>query len=95
MTSPRITYYAGKQLNNPACGGPSPNDHSMIAAVKQGSFKCGDRIHIQHGSNAIVVKVVDFCPSCSAHSLDLTPGAFSQLANLDQGVISGAKMYVM
>lgn len=96
MTSPRITFYSGSQLDNPACGGPNPSPHSMIAAVQQGgAFSCGDRIHIQHEGKSVNVHVIDYCESCSPHSLDLSPGAFSQLASLDQGVIEGAKMWIV
>lgn len=96
MTSHRITYYSGKQLKNPACGGPNPNDHSMIAAVKEGgAFSCGDKVHVQHGSNSVVVKVVDFCESCGHQDMDLTPGAFKKLAPISKGEISGAKVHMM
>lgn len=95
MTSSRITYYSGSQLNNPACGGPNPGRNSMIAAVKQGGrFKCGDRITIKHKHKSIKVKVVDYCPGCPPTGLDLSPGAFSKLASLDQGIIRNAKLSV-
>lgn len=93
MTSPRITFYSGKQLNNPACGGPRPSRNSMIAAVKEGgAFSCGDHIRISHKNKSIKVKVVDYCESCSDKAVDLTPGAFAKLASLDEGIIRGAKM---
>jgi expansin (peptidoglycan-binding protein) len=93
MTSPRITFYSGSQLNNPACGGPTPSRNSMIAAVKQGgAFSCGDHIRISHKNKSIKVKVVDYCESCSDKAVDLTPGAFAKLASLDEGIIRGAKM---
>lgn len=93
MTSPRITYYSGQQLQNPACGGPTPSRNSMIAAVKKGgAFSCGDHIRISHKNKSIKVKVVDYCESCSNKAVDLTPGAFAKLANLDEGIITGARM---
>ena len=93
MTSPRITYYSGSQLKNPACGGPTPSRNSMIAAVKKGgAFSCGDHIRISHKNKSIKVKVVDYCESCSNKAVDLTPGAFAKLANLDEGIITGARM---
>jgi hypothetical protein len=96
MTSNRITYYSGKQLNNPACGGPNPTSHSMIAAVKQGgAFSCGDKVQIQHGSKNVVIKVVDYCESCGHADMDLTTGAFSKLAPISQGEIGGAKVKLM
>ena len=94
IISPRITFYSGNQLANPACGGSTPSPHAMIAAVKNGgAFSCGDRIHIQNGAKHVTVHVVDYCESCSPHAVDLSPGAFLQLASLDTGIISGAKMW--
>ncbi|PWN36419.1 uncharacterized protein FA14DRAFT_135178 [Meira miltonrushii] len=93
MTSPRITFYSGSQLDNPACGGPTPSRNSMIAAVKKGgAFACGDHIRISHKNKHIKVKVVDYCESCSDRAVDLTPGAFAKLASLDTGIITGARM---
>lgn len=96
MTAHRITYYSGKQMRNPACGGPNPTSHSMIAAVKQGgAFSCGDHVHIKHKHKSVVVKVVDYCASCDNHDLDLSTGAFAKLAPIDQGEISGATLTMM
>jgi expansin (peptidoglycan-binding protein) len=91
----QITYYGGQQLKNPACGGPVPTSNSMVAAVMDGGdYVCGDRIKIKHGNRVVSVKVVDFCTSCSQSAIDLTPGAFSRLANLKQGTIRGAQVWV-
>lgn len=69
LTSSRITYYTGNQLNNPACGGPRPSPHSMIAAVQNGGmFQCGDHIHLQNGHKHVRVRVVDYCESCASCS---------------------------
>ncbi|UZJ54775.1 hypothetical protein CBS101457_004095 [Exobasidium rhododendri] len=97
MISPRITYYSGKQLNNPACGGSNPSPESHIAAVRRGgAFSCGERIKIQHNGHEVVVKVVDYmAASSSPYSIDLSPGAFSALAPLSAGVISNAQVVRM
>ncbi len=34
--------------------------------------------------------VVDLCPGCEAGHIDLSEGAFEQLASLDVGVLQGA-----
>lgn len=57
----RLTYYWGRQLQAPACGGPTPNDDDMIAAIvdpkKGGGYaKCGDRITLSHKGRQITVK---------------------------------------
>lgn len=94
VTSPRITFYSGQQLNNPACGGPTPSSKAMVAAVKNGGhFKCGDWLHISKGGKSVKVKVVDYCGSCSNKAIDLTPGAFKKLAKLSDGVITGARVW--
>lgn len=92
--SPRITYYGGSQLKNPACGGPNPSSGSMIAAVKKGgAFKCGDTLHISKGGRIIKVKVIDHCAACSDKAVDLTAGAFRKLTSLSDGVITGARIW--
>ncbi|KAK0543642.1 hypothetical protein OC846_006342 [Tilletia horrida] len=42
----KVTFYWGNQLNNPACGGPTPNENEPVAAVKlsMGWVKCGDTL---------------------------------------------------
>lgn len=93
MKSSRITWYAGNSLSNPACGGSTPNDNSMIAAVKQGGrFGCGNRLRINYKGKSVTVRVVDYCQGCSNTAIDLTKGAFKRLANLDVGVLHGASV---
>lgn len=87
----KLTWYAGSQLDNPACGGPTPNDNSMIVAVKEngGYGKCGDKVHLHYGGKMVEVHIVDYCASCEWGHFDATKGVFRKLANLDQGVIDG------
>lgn len=62
----RVTYYAGNQLNNPACGGPTPNDNDMVAAVvKDGGYgSCGDKMTLTSGGKSVTVTIVDYCEGC-------------------------------
>ncbi|SPO24850.1 uncharacterized protein UTRI_01352_B [Ustilago trichophora] len=87
----KVTWYGGGQLNNPACGGPTPTDNSMIAAVKQngGYGKCGETVHIHYKGKMVSVKIVDYCESCEWGHFDLSRGAFKKLASLDEGVLNG------
>ena len=94
-TAQRLTYYSGHQLDDPACGGPRPDDGDMIAAVVKGAgyAKCGDHITIEHNGRQVTVKVVDYCAGCAHNSFDLSKGAFKKLAPLDEGVIEGANFW--
>ncbi|CCF54803.1 hypothetical protein NDA11_000892 [Ustilago hordei] len=87
----KATWYGGNQLNDPACGGPTPNDNSMIAAVKKngGYGKCGETVHLHYQGKMVSVKIVDYCSSCGWGHFDLSRGAFKKLAAIDQGVIEG------
>ncbi|RDX42316.1 barwin-like endoglucanase [Lentinus brumalis] len=38
---------------------------------------------------SVTVTVADTCPSCAPGSVELTPAAFLQLANLEVGIIPG------
>ncbi|KAK0547547.1 hypothetical protein OC846_004802 [Tilletia horrida] len=91
----KITWYAGHQLLNPACGGPTPTDDSLIAAVNRHSpfASCGDVIKLRSPKNgrSVTVKVVDWCDTCSPNDpwFDLTKGAFEKIADLEIGVVKG------
>ncbi|KAE8214895.1 hypothetical protein CF327_g1753 [Tilletia walkeri] len=94
-----ITYYYGRQLNAPACGGPTPSEWDAIAAVKlsHGKAKCGDELHVHWKGKMVNVKVVDDCGSCNENELhvDLSRGMFRKLDNLDVGVLTNAHVRVI
>ncbi|KAI8356432.1 RlpA-like double-psi beta-barrel-protein domain-containing protein-containing protein [Mortierella sp. GBAus27b] len=46
---------------------------------------CGQCLQVTGPKGTIQVQVVDMCPGCKSGSLDFTPGAFSKIADLDQG----------
>lgn len=93
MKSSRITWYSGGSLNNPACGGSTPSNNAMIAAVKQGGrFNCGDNLRINYQGKSVKVRVIDYCEGCSSTAIDLTKGAFKKLASLSTGELHGASV---
>lgn len=59
----KLTWYAGGQLDNPACGGPTPTDDSMVVAVKEngGYGKCGEKVHIHWKGRMVEAHIVDYC----------------------------------
>ena len=61
--SGKVTWYAGGQLDNPACGGPTPTDESMVVAVKAngGYGKCGETVHLHYKGKMVSAKIVDYC----------------------------------
>ncbi|EST09155.1 RlpA-like double-psi beta-barrel domain protein [Kalmanozyma brasiliensis GHG001] len=91
----KATYYAGHQLDNPACpGATTPNDSSMIAAISDDSpFACGDQLRIKdpNGKEA-TVHVVDKCAGCTSNWLDVTKGVFTKFDSLDKGVLEGLEI---
>ncbi len=51
---------------------------------------CNRRIRASYNGRSVEVKVVDRCPGCPENGLDLSPGAFQQLADLGVGVVQGS-----
>ncbi|RCH84144.1 hypothetical protein CU098_008100 [Rhizopus stolonifer] len=67
-------------LNAPQMqNGENPNKNS----------NCGRMIRVINTANnkAVNVKIVDTCPPCASGSVDLSPSAFSQIADLSTGRI--------
>ena len=85
----KLTWYGGGQLQNPACGGPTPTDSSHIVAVKAhgGYGECGDTVHIHYNGKMVSATVVDYCESCEWGHFDASKGVFKALAPLSQGVL--------
>ncbi|SNX82404.1 uncharacterized protein MEPE_01110 [Melanopsichium pennsylvanicum] len=88
----KVTWYAGSQLDNPACSGFStPTDESKVVAVKQngGYGECGETVHLHYNGKMVSATIVDYCASCEWGHFDATKSVFKALAPLDQGVIEG------
>ncbi|VDC05954.1 unnamed protein product [Peniophora sp. CBMAI 1063] len=76
-----------------ACGQVNP-DSALIVAEQAQRFKqsdCGRRVQVTNTQNGrtVVATVADECPGCqgNANSLDLSQGAFDQIADESQGIV--------
>ncbi|CDH49631.1 predicted protein [Lichtheimia corymbifera JMRC:FSU:9682] len=84
----------------PALGscGIESTEKDMIAALnapQMGSSgnpnsnkNCGKKVKVKGPKGSVTVKIVDTCPGCAKGDLDLSPKAFSRIANLDDGRVS-------
>ncbi|KAJ1677109.1 hypothetical protein EV182_006860 [Spiromyces aspiralis] len=84
------TYY---KVGLGSCGKTNSNDELVAAASQElmgskgnGPY-CGKKAKVTHGGKSVTVTIVDTCPPCTKGSLDLSPTAFKQLADLDEGRI--------
>uniref|UniRef100_A0A1D1XZV4 Expansin-like protein 5 n=1 Tax=Anthurium amnicola TaxID=1678845 RepID=A0A1D1XZV4_9ARAE len=96
-TSAKMTFYDGDQLDNAACYGrdgiPSYNakPSDMIAAMSiKNSNMCYQCLKVTNPKNkkSCIVKLIDFCAGCPKNNIDMTPTAFSSIANQDDGIVS-------
>ncbi|CCM04815.1 uncharacterized protein FIBRA_07008 [Fibroporia radiculosa] len=93
-----ITWYTGHDLLNPSCwSNPSwaPTDNSFACALTLNGWtdkpKCFQFLELCNTSKKCVfVRVVDSCAGCAGGSkhVDLTKAAFSELADLDEGILT-------
>ncbi|EIW82399.1 hypothetical protein CONPUDRAFT_54045 [Coniophora puteana RWD-64-598 SS2] len=93
-----ITWYTGQDLKNPSCwsnGHWTPSDKSMVGAVTLEGWKskpeCLKFVQICNGpEKCIFVRIVDTCAGCAKGSrhVDLTKNAFTQLAKLEEGILT-------
>ncbi|MEZ4447486.1 MAG: expansin EXLX1 family cellulose-binding protein [Polyangiaceae bacterium] len=71
------------------CGFPATPNDLMVAAMNDtdyaGSAVCGSCVTIDGPSGSVTVRIVDRCPECPAGDIDLSPDAFSQIAELSAG----------
>ncbi|KAI5858011.1 riboflavine-aldehyde-forming enzyme, partial [Tricharina praecox] len=78
-----------------ACGRVNgPNDMIAAVAIGRGKGECGNRIRVSCGGKQIEVEIVDLCASCAPNDVDLSPIAFNQLADPDQGRVAITWEYV-
>ncbi|KAI7819361.1 RlpA-like double-psi beta-barrel-protein domain-containing protein-containing protein, partial [Kickxella alabastrina] len=87
------TYY------NPSVGtgscGTLNSDSELVAAINAPQYGtdanpnnaavCGKCILVKGPNGQVKVTVVDKCPPCKQGDLDLSPAAFEQIAEFDQG----------
>ncbi|RPD63955.1 barwin-like endoglucanase [Lentinus tigrinus ALCF2SS1-7] len=75
-----------------ACGSINQNS-DLVAALSPSEYasgaNCYRRMRVGYQNKFVDVTIVDLCPSCAVGHIDLSEGAFEQLANLGVGVIQG------
>ncbi|KAK3384833.1 RlpA-like double-psi beta-barrel-protein domain-containing protein-containing protein [Podospora didyma] len=86
-----FTYYNVETGSVGACGSRNRNT-DMVVAMASADFKqsnCFRKLRVKYNGKTILVQVTDSCPGCKKGGLDLSQGAFKQLANLNVGLIKG------
>lgn len=81
------TYYAATGDGNCSFG-PSPNALDVTALnfpEYAGSAACGTCIKVTGPKGEVTVRVVDSCPECEEHHLDLSKEAFAKIAEIKAG----------
>ncbi|PWN23077.1 hypothetical protein BCV69DRAFT_107221 [Microstroma glucosiphilum] len=90
MGGGKLTWFAGHEMDAPACGGPKPNDGSFIVAVNEKlKGHCGKTVRLSHGGKTLNAKVVDWCGNCPIRHLDASKAVFGYFADLSQGEVHG------
>ncbi|KAK7685464.1 hypothetical protein QCA50_011328 [Cerrena zonata] len=75
-----------------ACGQTNTAADFIVALSPSeyaGGAHCFQRISASFNGRSVIATVVDLCPGCGPGSIDLSPAAFSQLADLSVGRIHG------
>ncbi|KAF8625814.1 hypothetical protein AX15_005197 [Amanita polypyramis BW_CC] len=96
FTGGYATYFY-QEGNAGACG-QVHSDNDLIAAMDSARYGnedgrsalCGRKVRITNPSNekSVVVTIADACPTCrNANSIDLSLGAFEQIAPLSEGIV--------
>ncbi|KAF8154296.1 riboflavine-aldehyde-forming enzyme [Crassisporium funariophilum] len=71
-----------------ACG-KTNNANDLIVALSTAKYgngsNCGRNIIVRYNGKSVQAKVVDKCPGCKPDDVDLSPTAFSRLANKSVG----------
>jgi rare lipoprotein A len=67
-----------------ACG--DPYDPDAITAAHR-TLPCWARVRVEHGDRSVVVTVTDRGPYVAGRHLDLSRGAFAELAPVEDGLI--------
>jgi expansin len=75
------------------CGFDSTPNDLMVGAMNHvdyaGSYICGSCVEITGPQNDIIdIRIVDQCPECPQGNIDLSPLAFSKIADLKLGRVS-------
>lgn len=80
------------------CSFPATPDDLMVAAMNQtdyaGSAACGACVRVEGPNGSVDVRIVDRCPGCPAGDIDLSPDAFSRIAELSAGRVPISWHYI-
>ncbi|MCU0694426.1 MAG: hypothetical protein MUF54_23820 [Polyangiaceae bacterium] len=86
--SGEATYYDSADGSGNCLFPATPND-LMVGAMNHvdyaGSAVCGACVSLSGPQGTITIRVVDQCPECPQGDIDLSPSAFSQIAELSAG----------
>ena len=70
---------------------PTPNDlmvGAMNATDYENSQVCGECVSLTGPNGTILIRIVDLCPGCKQGDIDLSPQAFSRIADTSRGRVS-------
>ncbi len=80
------------------CSFPATPGDLMVGAMNHTDYAdsavCGACVRLTGPNATITVRVVDQCPECQPGDIDLSPSAFSQIADLSAGRVSITWQYV-
>ena len=83
------TFYDATGTGN--CGFPASPENMMVAAMNKSDYDnsaiCGSYVQITGPDDTIIVRIVDQCPNCPLHRIDLSREAFAEIADLSLGVV--------
>lgn len=82
------TYYNEADGGGNCSFDPTPQD-LMVGAMNQTDYanaaSCGAYVELTGPNGTITIRIVDRCPECPAGNIDLSPLAFSKIAELVKG----------
>jgi expansin (peptidoglycan-binding protein) len=82
------TYYSEADGGGNCSFDPTPQD-LMVGAMNQTDYAnsaiCGAYVELTGPNGTITIRIVDRCPECPAGNIDLSPLAFSKIAELVKG----------
>lgn len=88
--SGQATYYYYTPGNG-NCSFVGDDSDAMVAAINtvdyDNSAMCGRYLRVTGPNGSVDVRIVDSCPTCAQGDLDLNEPAFSQIADLSQGIV--------
>jgi len=73
-----------------ACGQTNTASDSIVALSKDffSTSLCGKQVVVTNAGKSVTTTVADLCAGCANSDIDLSPGAFDQIANEAQGRVA-------